>query len=141
MRTQIYAIDVINILMYKGYRMTTRAELLKMFPRDVFNNALKDGLGRARKMEGFGLKEKAVAKWYKGRPEYNHPDVKKLIDEGNRLEYNDAIAEIRGTIKEIASSGIDVQPITLVSFSDQGMGTRAIDLNKNFSQTQPEPEL
>ena len=101
--------------------MTMRAELLQMAPRQVFECALKDGLGRARKFQGFGIKKDAVDKWYKGRPEYNNPEIKRMMQIGNEEAGKEALAEIRDALESIELKGT-VGPVGIIGFSDKGMG-------------------
>ena len=110
--------------------MTTRAELLQMTPRQVFDSAIKAGLGRARKMEGLGLKENAVARWYTERPEYDDPHVKELMDKGNEEASKEALEELRRELQGIDTGEGSIQgPLTLIGFSDRGPVIRDIDPN------------
>lgn len=66
--------------------MPKRADLLQMTPEQVWDSASHNGLWRAMKRESFAGIPDAVARWYKGRPEYNHPTVKDLINQGQQIE-------------------------------------------------------
>lgn len=61
--------------------MTTRLELVGMSPLEVLMHARKDGLVNARKKEDKG-DERAIDRWFIARPQYNNPEVRKLINEG-----------------------------------------------------------
>ena len=96
--------------------MTTRRELLQMTPRQVFDSAIQAGLGRARKNEGLGIKEGAVARWYTGRPQYRDPKVQELMDKGNM----EASGEMFEKQRFIPGS------VTLVEVTERGPGLRDI---------------